>query len=501
MIVSNEFLIKFSQDYSTINSSIKSTLNLDKSYFNIVGSSKLLYDKFKKDKKIPSIAPSFITDLDFKLTINPSYTNTSIYNFINLCTNNSFLFLSIKTYKNNFSLPWSLPNDINNLSYIYHKKSVNSWLNTLHSFQIPIDTISNIKNILNKESISIKDLIYIERIITPFITIEWSLEDIKSGTKIVDDIKYNFKQSLENDMKNGYFKLIDCLYSFNNMYVKCDITIIIDTYKKIKGKRELYKFFTDDWYRILKSDYKNNLIVNFYTKTTNPKLLSYKNDLSSLKCIGSSLSQFQILQDLIKYYPIDNDSFNIYLDNFKAFIDISTNKSWDDYESELNDSLLSFSKQFLIKHFNILSFSGNKRFSTFFYIKNNNIISNISPINTSITSSSIITKNKTPFLADRLNIDVKQLNDCLSKSISSPDILDYYNHLSRPLDHLYIYKNSQNSLFYLNGFFSENDIKFLLSNDIIDESLINDNILLGPVKIDTKKLPKVYTYLFSPIID
>lgn len=181
-----------------------------------------------------------ITDIDVTVELN---LNLNTINAIikKLETSASFYFMRVNCgYYSQFTPPWKI-DDQGGCSFRLNK--AREWAKIL---ELPSHKKRRIIEILNDETISLADLLTIEKMIHPECEIIWSLDELKSGRKIVNGKEYSIF-----DVAKTETPVIEAVYIFNNQVCAIDIGL----FDKRTGSKpqSIHNFYSQAWYKIMKS--------------------------------------------------------------------------------------------------------------------------------------------------------------------------------------------------------------------------------------------------------
>lgn len=141
-----------------------------------------------------------------------------------------------------FKTPWSFDDKG---GCVFNLEQSIKWLKEL---PIPDDMKKKVLNIINKESLRIRDIIDIENIINSYAEISWSLDDLKKGYKIVLGTRYNIV-----DLVKKYIFVIELFYIYNEQLISVDITLRDKNFKSASISPNSYIYYTENWYKVMKS--------------------------------------------------------------------------------------------------------------------------------------------------------------------------------------------------------------------------------------------------------
>jgi Trp operon repressor len=232
----------------------------------------------------------YISDID--------YTSYVYFNekFIEILRNKlqrlkNFRFINLNAgMDENLAVPWVI-DPINGCDF--DMEITLRWLAKIKK-RLSKETYRSIRKILKKDKLRIGDLIDIQEILSPLNTIRWDISDIMRGFKIIDGKKYNILEELKNDQEGS---VLNSIYIDGQNIVSVDIGLVDKRYRHPIWNR-MYKYYTSDWYKILKS-YKK-LISKDYEK-------EYYDVIKTMEYRNALKAQVDLLQTLLKYRPVSDD--------------------------------------------------------------------------------------------------------------------------------------------------------------------------------------------------
>jgi len=186
----------------------------------------------------------YITDIDIEE--NVKYSQRLIDNLIHKIVNSSsFIFIHLNMgIKKEFILPWNIDNEG---GCKYDPKVVAYWYKNFKQMNlVPKTVYEYIENKLFLDTISIKSLIDVEDKLQKYSGLYWKLEDIKKGYITFLDTTYKLLDIMKIDQP-----VLEFIYKYNNDYCLVDIAIVDKNYK-YGFEHNMYKYYTQDWYKIMK---------------------------------------------------------------------------------------------------------------------------------------------------------------------------------------------------------------------------------------------------------
>jgi hypothetical protein len=243
---------------------------------------------------------TYISDIDCYSFVR--FDNNFIHILINTLTNlKDFKFIYLNAgIDQRFKLPWIINEEVKvpfgaDSGCNFNLNKSLKWFEYLRQQNIlPTSTYTDIYNILNKKKLILGDLIDIQDIIYKYSSIQWFLPDIIKGSKIVGNNTY----ILLDELKKEDGPVLNSIYIDGDNVVSVDIGLVDKKYKKPIWSR-MYKYYTKNWYQILKS-YKKLISTDFHHE--------YRNAMKTMEIHNSVLAQAKLLESLIKYNVFIKDS-------------------------------------------------------------------------------------------------------------------------------------------------------------------------------------------------
>ena len=212
----------------------------------------------------------YISDIDYSAYVyfNNKFIDILIHKISNL---KNFQFISLNSgMDKRFDLPWTISSE---WGCNFDLKKAIAWLNDFkHAKLVPEYIVKYISSIILKKKISLSDLIDIENILRPYRIIRWSFSDILKREQKRGGFTYSLLDVLRKD--SG---VLHYLY-FDKNVVSIDVGFVDRRYTQPIWER-MYKYYTEDWYKILKG-YKKLIALDYvqeYRKVM--ETLQYKNSI------------------------------------------------------------------------------------------------------------------------------------------------------------------------------------------------------------------------------
>jgi hypothetical protein len=133
------------------------------------------------------------------------------------------------------------------------------WFNNIKVSQT---TREYIHSKLYSPKLRIRDLIDIENILQPYTDIIWDKNSIKHKFQIINNRKFYLLDAIKSNVS-----VLKFIYHYQNYYIPIDIALVDRKYKNSIPQR-MYKYYTQDYYKILKS-YRGKIIGYKYISEYN----------------------------------------------------------------------------------------------------------------------------------------------------------------------------------------------------------------------------------------
>ena len=286
-------------------------------YFVKKLNSKLYQYSFNKKQPL-SLKGSFqyttyISDIDFTAYVyfNDTFIKILIHKIKNL-KDFRFMYLNAGSY-DDLKVPWVIYSEG---GCDFNLENTKIWFNHFKLQNIiRIDSYDQIERILNKKFLIIGDLIDIQEILDGYKTIRWFLPDIIKGTKTVRKHTYVLLEELkieEGPVLNG-------VYIDGRDIVSVDIGLVDKRYRQPIWSR-MYKYYTENWYKILKS-YKKLISKDYENE--------YRKVMSTLEYDNALLAEANLLNNLMKYNVVGQDGINYVAQDLKKNLEKEGIKTFD----------------------------------------------------------------------------------------------------------------------------------------------------------------------------
>lgn len=221
-----------------------------------------------------------ITDIDFESQV---YYNDTLLDIINNNINksNNFIFLQLVCGINkDFEVPWTIDETGD---CFFKPEIVLEWFNNIKVSQ---NTREYIHSKLYSPTLRIRDLIDIENILKPYADIVWNKDSIKNKFQIINNRKFYLLDYIKSSES-----VLEFIYHYHSYYIPIDIALVDKKYKNSIPQR-MYKYYTQDSYKILKS-YRGKIMGYNY-------ISEYNNVISKITLLIAIQYQLGFIMTVIK---------------------------------------------------------------------------------------------------------------------------------------------------------------------------------------------------------
>ena len=451
-----------------------------------------LYSAIAENKDMYETFPgSIITDADFVYIANledPYFMDKfkqSITRLISDTKNNLKFIDVIACNYIDFRVPWNIETEKCDFSV---RKAI-KWIRDLKDKNLYNDNdyiimINIIENMLSSDKLSIGDLVVIEDMLEPYGYVRWKYNDIMLGYKIFNGNRYMFSDCIKEPKT-----VINCYYKHIRDYIPIDITLVDKKRNDGKYSLYLYPYYTNNWYKILKS----------YKKFADNKEI-YFSEFNSLK-YRPLLAKVDFIMHMKKHRYMDNMEISRVENNFRKILGKDYNRKTlkdlrDIFQQELN-----IESKVFVDYFR----QNFKRNSYMYDIIEDTLNMNMSKIDVErleyLNDKGIIcpfSRNMLPIedvsgdnvmeylnnISDRILFDRDVFTECISK-IAGDNIVEVVNKyfLRIRARHMYMIRNKGRIL--VKGDFTQNDVRWFISNNGVS---INNSFLYVFDEVDIKKI-------------
>lgn len=213
----------------------------------------------------------------------------------------------------------------------FNPKNIDMWLEHIKN-KIDKETYEKVSKLLSKE-ISLRDVMDVNILIKKYKEIIWNEKEIKDGFVIHKTDKIFLKDAVKQDN----YALIRFLYIYRNM--SCIFDFTVKTSSPDRNISILERYYTDDYYKILKS-------FRWYLKENAMK--PYFSLVDTLKDLIIFESKKELYDFILKYKPALNVQLNnlrIILHDFCKFFNIKFDNINEEIKAQMTFKCKSIMKQ------------------------------------------------------------------------------------------------------------------------------------------------------------
>lgn len=395
---------------------------------------------------------TYISDIDFTAYVhfNQKFIEILISKLKKLA-DFKFIYLNAGIDKN-FNTPWVINPE---WGCNFDITTAIKWFKSFKEKKlIPQSEYDEIEKIITKKELILGDLVDIQEILGRYNTIRWFLPDIEKGIKNIHGHTYN----LLDELKSEQGAVLNSIYIDGKNIISVDIGLVDKKYRQPIWSR-MYKYYTKNWYQILKS-YKK-LIGKDYEK-------EYRDIMGKLQYDNALLAQVKLLNSLMKYKVVDQEKINYVALDLKQHLEkkdiLSTDLKYivKKLETQLNKNSKPYVDYFLDK----LTHEGKiKAYIRLRLTKISQIPTSIKKLKTRREGGNMcpfFEDDETEFvntLAQKLLMNNKKLHECLRKFAGQINTYKFTQEVFResPVSRLFLqYKNDKKDL-YVRGSLTRDD--------------------------------------------
>lgn len=202
----------------------------------------------------------YITDIDVIQFVNwGENVVTRLSQIMQNLDRTNFIFVRFYCgYVEELTIPWVIDGQG---SCRFTLSDLDNWIKNIKVY-IPLSVYEKIFQIYDNPSLSLRDILDIETLIEPYLSLVWSREDIVNGYKIFGGKRYNLLDTLKKYPKKKVIKYMyryslydELSKTFRNEYCLIDFSLKQKGFKEIKkpdDNIELKAYYQSDTYKILK---------------------------------------------------------------------------------------------------------------------------------------------------------------------------------------------------------------------------------------------------------
>jgi hypothetical protein len=256
---------------------------------------------------------AYISDIDIQTNV---IYNQTLFNILidKIQKSRSFIFIHMSLgFKKEFALPWKIDN-IGGCDY--DPEIVKEWYKNFKKMKLVPDAMyTYIENKLFSDTISIKYLIDIENELHQYSEIIWTLDDMKRGYVYFSDTKYTLLDMLQEEQP-----VLEFIYKYDGDFCLIDLALIDNRYK-YSFEQDMYKYYTQDWYKIMK-------FFRWYVKREYQN--EYLETVRKIDLLMAISNKIILIEKVYKYRLVSQKEF-LYIENDIRLHLLNTNINFDDY--------------------------------------------------------------------------------------------------------------------------------------------------------------------------
>lgn len=188
---------------------------------------------------------SFVSDIDVILLVN-SVRDERFYLRLNDILRNldrtPFTFVRFYCgYIQGLEPPWKI-GDHGECQFNLEK--IDKWIENVRKTFPSI--YEKLRPFLDKDTISMNDLIRADQAIEPYISLTWTRNDIIKGYQIYSGIKYDFRTSMYNYPR---YRVMKFLYNFEGRFCLVDVNFVSRDKSIPRSSQDALSYYTNDLYK------------------------------------------------------------------------------------------------------------------------------------------------------------------------------------------------------------------------------------------------------------
>jgi hypothetical protein len=244
---------------------------------------------------------SIISDIDLYQYLDKFPADNIQKRLAQILMNPSSKFSFIRFYcgeHTNLGFPWKITSD----GCVFDFENIRTWMKNIKEY-VPERTYTEIRKILiESDSLSISDLIQVEKLTEKYISLSWKKDEIIAGFKMdkVTNHKYDFVDVLKkNETKK---KVVKMLYTYTDKLTRmkeyCLVDVSLNTTKNTADILSLYSYYTKNMFKKFKEMkflLPNELKAQFMTDTKTT--LTYMSSVSTRLELLNKVKDYRLLDD------------------------------------------------------------------------------------------------------------------------------------------------------------------------------------------------------------
>ena len=262
----------------------------------------------------------FFTDIDIIQYVNLDFPHffTRLRDIIKNLDRTNFRY--VRMYcgnKKGLEIPWDTIPDKPQGSCDFSLDKVDKMMDNLE-LKYP-EVRQKISPFYDKDTLSMEDLLKMEKILEPINSIVWTQEEIVEGKKTVDGVEYNFETEFRNYPK---YRVIKFVYKYGDEYCFIDMNFrSLKTGQIKEGIEDILAFFTNDSYKKFKF-VKKFLPDKLQGDEKETPLEQYKKDVASaIGKITPLAGLVESINSLKRYKAIPDDALKKMEEEAKKYSD------------------------------------------------------------------------------------------------------------------------------------------------------------------------------------
>jgi hypothetical protein len=128
----------------------------------------------------------------------------------------------------------------------FNLEKVNKWFENTKNYP---EIYEKVKPYLSKNTISMMDILTVNKILEPYISLNWTKDEIIQGYKIYNGVRYDFRKIFTESKK---YKVLEFMYKYKNIYCSVDLKIIPKDSVVFNESYRVY-YYNENKYELYKS--------------------------------------------------------------------------------------------------------------------------------------------------------------------------------------------------------------------------------------------------------
>lgn len=218
---------------------------------------------------------------------------------------------------------------------------VENWINKIRISHPNI--YEKIKPYLDKNTISMSDLIKADKAIEPYISLTWTREEVIAGYKIHNNVRYDFRDSMITYKR---YRVVKLMYKYRDQYCLVDLNIVARDNSIPRSNKDSVTYYIDDKYKkfkYLKKMLKPEFLNNYLEDTR--KSIGHITPLAATVELIDKLVKYKIanqteidkLREQVKKYAKENDINTVDYEGIQELIKNRTIPIYEKYKNLIKD--------------------------------------------------------------------------------------------------------------------------------------------------------------------